>query len=101
MFVIPHVGLIVLCSVSDDVQEKGVGYVLGGIEQPHVRWGVSGKGGEGGNVFEIMGYYSYFVCTAYGWGRWVLGVILWDGSEEPLFYAGHVRLNVLLMGQAW
>ena len=56
MFVIPHVGLIVLCSVSDDVQEKGVGYVFGGIEQPHVRWGVSGKGGKGGNVFEIMGY---------------------------------------------
>ena len=51
--------------------------------------------------FEIMGYYIYFVCTACGWGRWVLGVILWDGSEEPLFYAGHVRFNVLLMGQAW
>ena len=56
VFVIPHVGLIVLCSVSDDVQEKGVGYVLGGIEQPHVRWGVNGKGGKGGNVFEIVGY---------------------------------------------
>ena len=56
MFVIPHVGLIVLCSVSDDVQEEGVGYVLGGMEQPHVRWGVCGKGGKGGNVFEIVGY---------------------------------------------
>ena len=56
MFVIPHVGLIVLCSVSDDVQEKGVGYVLGGKEQPHVRWSVSGKGGKGGNVFEVFGY---------------------------------------------
>ena len=56
MFVIPHVGLVILCAAPDDVQKESVGYVFGGIEQPHVRWGVSGKGGKGGNVFEIMGY---------------------------------------------
>ena len=99
MFVIPYVGLVILCAVPDDVQKESVRYVLGGIEQPHVTRGVSGKGGNGGNVFEIMGYYIYFLCTAYRWGRWILGVILRDGSEEPLFHAGHVRLNVFLMGQ--
>ena len=56
MFVIPYVGLVIFCAVPDDVQKESVGYVLGGIEQPHVRWGVSGKGGEGSSVFEIMGY---------------------------------------------
>ena len=56
VFVIPYVGLVISCAVPDDVQKESVGYVLGGIEQPHVRWGVSGKGGKGGNVFEIVGY---------------------------------------------
>ena len=56
MFVIPYVGLVILCAVPDDVQKESVRYVLGGIEQPHVRRGVSGKCGKGGNVFEIMAY---------------------------------------------
>ena len=99
MLVIPYVGLVILCAVPDDVQKESVRYVLGGIEQPHVRRGVSGKGGNGGNVFEIMGYHIYVVCTAYRRVRWLLGVILRDGSEEPLFNAGHVRLNEFMMNQ--
>ena len=99
MFVIPYVGLVIYCAVPDDFQKESVRYVLGGIEQPHVRRGVSGKGGKGCNVFEIMCYYTYFLCTAYRWGRWILGVILRDGSEEPLFNAGHVRLNEFMMSQ--
>ena len=30
VFLIPHIRLIILCSASDDVQEEGFGYVLGG-----------------------------------------------------------------------
>ena len=55
VFPIPHIGLIILCSISDDVQEEGFGNVLGGEGRPHVRWNVVGKSGKGGNVFEVLG----------------------------------------------
>ena len=55
VFLIPHIRLIILCSASDDVQEEGFGYVLGGKKRPHIRWHVDGKSGKGGNVFEVLG----------------------------------------------
>ena len=99
MFVIPYVGLVIYCAVPDDFQKESVRYVLGGIEQPHVWRGVSGKGGHGGNVFEVVGYQTYFLCAAYRQVIWILSVILGDGSEEPLFNAGHVCLNEFMMVQ--
>ena len=99
MFVIPYVGLVIYCTVPDDFQKESVSCVLGGIEQPHVWRGVGGKGGHGGNVFEVVGYQTYFLCAAYTQVLWILPVILGDGSEEPLFNAGHVRFNEFMMVQ--
>ena len=93
VFVAPYVWLILPCALPDQFQKESVCYVLSGIKQPHVRWGISGKGGHSCDVFEVVGYRAYFLCTAYRRVLREVGVVLRDGSEEPLIKIEHVRLN--------
>ena len=97
VFVIPYIGLVLCCALPDSFQKESVCYVFGGIKQPHVWGGISGKGGHSCNIFEVVGYRACFLCTAYRWVLWIMGVILRDGSEEPLVKIEHVRLNEHVM----